>query len=125
MSVQVRISKEMQAGFPQSVRTSLTNLADLITVEMKHIAPFANPAQYPNGYPGVPGTLESSLARRGEGKDAEIIAGVRYAIRRNYENNLNPQTLFYIQRACENAQRGEASRWWRVDSGAALGRLKK
>lgn len=115
----------MQKGFPQTVETALTNLADLATVEMKTIAPFANPSQYPNGYPGIPGTLETSLTRQGMGKDSTIIAGVPYAIKRNYENRLNPGTLFYIQRAVENAVNGKASRWWRVDSSAALGRLRK
>lgn len=125
MSVTISISPEMQKGFPQTVETALTNLADVATVEMKTIAPFANPSQYPNGYPGVPGTLESSLARQGIGPASTITAGVPYAIRRNYENRLNPQTLFYIQRAIENAIAGKASRWWRVDGSAALGRLKK
>lgn len=122
MAVSVHISREMQRGFPQSVETSLTRLGDIITIEMKNIAPFANPAQYPNGYPGVPGSLMQSLERRGVGLKTTVIAGVPYAVRRNYENQLNPGTLRYIQRSVENSLKGSYSRWWRVDPSAALGR---
>jgi hypothetical protein len=108
------LSREFQDGFPQSIKTSLTNLGDMMTVEIKKLAPYANPAQYPNGYPGVPGTLMRSIKRVGEGKDVEIVAGVNYAILRNYYNNLNPQTKHYIERSAQNTLNGKVSQWWRA-----------
>lgn len=91
-------------------------------MEMKHLAPYANPAQYPNGYPGMPGSLMNSLQRVGEGMDAKVTAGVPYAVRRNFENNLNPQTKHYVERSIENTLRGDAHRWWRADP--SLARLR-
>jgi hypothetical protein len=85
-----------------------------MTVELKKLAPYANPAQYPNGYPGNPGTLMRSIKRKGKGKSVTIEAGVNYAILRNYHNNLNPQTKDYIGRSVTNTLRGRTSQWWRA-----------
>ena len=109
-----RLSNEYQNGYPKSLSTSLENLTNLTVVEMKKLAPFANPAQYPNGYRGMPGDLVRSIDYRGSGNAFEITAGVPYAIRRNFENRLNPNTKYYIGRSLSNVLNGVQSRWWRA-----------
>lgn len=115
-NVTIRMSRDFKAGFPQSVKTSMTNLADMITIEMKKLAPFANPAQYPNGYSGIPGTLMQSIKRQGQGMDAKIVSSVPYALIRNEYNNLNPQTKHYIERSVDNIAKNKSSQWWRASS---------
>jgi DNA topoisomerase IA len=114
MSVTIVLTKEFLDGFEQSVDTAMENLARITLVEMKKLAPFAQPSQYPGGYRGTPGSLMKSLEVRGKGKDSTIESGVPYARRRNYENNLNPQTKHYVERSIDNISRGSSSQWWQA-----------
>lgn len=114
MTTKITLSKEFTDGFDQSASTAMMNLADLVTVEMKKLAPFARPSQYKYGYPGTPGTLVRSISRKGSGKNIQIVSSVPYAIRRNYENNLNPQKKKYIERSIANTLRGRQSQWWQA-----------
>lgn len=114
MSTQISLSKDFLDGYQQSAQTAMLNLADVIGVEMKKLAPFAKPSQYPYGYRGTPGTLVKSISRQGSGMRQQIVSSVPYAIRRNYENDLNPQTKQYIERGIANVLRGQQSRWWRA-----------
>lgn len=116
----VRMSREFQNNFRQSRDTSIRNLADMSTIEIKKLAPYANPAQYPNGYTGVPGTLMRSIKRQGSDEKYSIDSDAGYAIIRNRENNLNPQTRNYINRGIINAVRGKSSQWWRAAQGFYL-----
>lgn len=110
----------MQKALEQTTTTAMTNLCDMCVVEMKKLAPFANPAQYPNGYPGVPGTLSRSIKRDGTGFDCEIISDAGYGLLRNEHNNLNPQTKHYIERSTSNVLNGKSSQWWRADESLRL-----
>ena len=114
MTTKISLSKELTDGFDQSASTAMMNLADMITVEMKKLAPFARPSQYKPRYYGTPGTLVRSISRKGSGKNIQIVSSVPYAIRRNYENNLNPQTKKYIERSITNVLRGRQSQWWQA-----------
>lgn len=114
MTAKISLSKDFTDGFDQSASTAMMNLADLVTVEMKKLAPFARPSQYKPRYYGTPGTLVRSISRQGRGKTPIIVSSVPYAIRRNYENNLNPQTKKYIERSITNVLRGRQSQWWQA-----------
>lgn len=115
MPTTINLSNEFLDGYNQSTDTAIENLADLVNVEMRKLAPFAKPSQYLYGYPGTPGSLVKSLTRKGKGKRTQIVSSVAYAIRRNYENNLNPQTTHYIERGIDNVLRGQQSRWWQAE----------
>jgi hypothetical protein len=112
MPTRISLSQDFVDGYEQSVKTAMMNLADLVTVEMKKLAPFARPSQYKYGYRGTPGTLVKSISRQGQGKKPVIVSSVPYAVRRNYENNLNPQTKKYVERSIANVLRGKQSQWW-------------
>lgn len=121
MTTKITLSKEFTDGFDQSASTAMMNLADMITVEMKKLAPFARPSQYkPRKYKNsatgamAGGSLVKSLKRTGQGKSPTITSNMPYAIRRNYENNLNPQTKKYIERSITNVLRGRQSQWWQA-----------
>ena len=114
MPVTITLSKEFLDDYEQSMDTAIMNLTDMTVVEMKKLAPYARPSQYPYGYPGTPGTLVKSIRREGEGLQTQIVSDQPYAIRRNYENNLNPQTKHYRERSIENVLRGKQSQWWRA-----------
>ena len=114
MTVKMTLTKEFLDGYTQTTDTAIMNLTDMVVVEMKKLAPFANPGQYKYGYRGNPGSLVKSLHRIGKGKKTKIVSNKPYAIRRNYENNLNPQTKNYIDRALANILRGKTSQWWRA-----------
>lgn len=114
MPTTINLSQDFVDGFEQSAQTAMLNLADTVTIEMKKLAPFARPSQYPYGYRGTPGTLVKSLARKGVGKQPTIESSVPYAIRHNYENNLNPQTKHYVERSIKNVLNGQTSRWWQA-----------
>jgi hypothetical protein len=116
MSAKIILSKDFLDDFDQSIDTAIMNLTDMATIEMKKNAPFAKPSQYPNGYRGEPGTLVSSISRKGTGRNTQIVSSVPYAIRRNYENQLNPQTLHYRERSIDNILRGKQSQWWQASS---------
>lgn len=118
MPFQVNLSQDFVDGFEQSTETAMHNLAFLVLVEMKKLAPFARPSQYKHGYSGTPGTLVKSLKRQGKKQNLTIVSTAPYAIRRNYENNLNPQTKQYIERSISNTGRGSTSRWWQAERGA-------
>ena len=115
MPTTITLSKEFLDDYQQSIDTAMQNLATLCVLEMKKLAPFAKPSQYPYGYKGTPGTLVKSLSRKGSGRNQTIISSVPYAVRRNYENFLNPQTLDYIGRGTQNVLRGKTSRWWQAE----------
>lgn len=115
MPTQIFLSKEFLSGFEQSTETVMANLSMMTTVEMKKLAPYANPAQYPGGYPGSPGSLMQSINRRGGGLNREIYSTVAYAVIRNFVNNLNPQTKHYVERAINNVMRGQSSQWQRAE----------
>lgn len=117
MPAEIILSKDFLDGYEQSTTTAMLNLADLMVIEISRLAPFARPSQYPGGYPGTPGTLTKSIKRGDTGKNPTIISTVPYAIRRNYENELNPQTKKYVERGIENVLRGQQSRWWQADGG--------
>lgn len=112
MSTTIILSKDFLDGYNQSVETAIQNLASMILVEMKKLSPYARPSQYPGGYRGRPGTLMRSLVKKGAGRQPYIGSSVGYAIRRNYENNLNPQTKHYVERSIKNVLRGKQSQWW-------------
>lgn len=114
MPTTITLTNDFLDGYQQSSETAMMNLVDLCVIEDKKLAPFAKPSQYPGGYPGSPGTLVKSISRQGSGMRQQIVSSVPYAIRRNYENNLNPQTRFYIERGIENVLRGQQSRWWQA-----------
>jgi hypothetical protein len=92
----------------------MMNMTMQTVVEMKKLAPFAKPSQYPRGYPTTPGRLVQSINRRGSGLKREIYSTVPYAVRRNYENDLNPETKHYVERAIDNVMRGKSSQWWQA-----------
>lgn len=110
----VKMSPELRSGMQESIITSTRNLADMVVVEMKKLAPYANPAQYPDGYPGNPGTLMRSIKRVGSGNSTTIESDCGYAILRNNHNRLNPQTKNYVERSCTNIANGKTSQWWRA-----------
>lgn len=115
MPTQISLSQDFLDGFEQSPQTAMMNLADMCSIEMKKHAPFARPSQYPGGYPGTPGTLVKSISRSGSGMKPKIVSSVPYAVLRNYENNLNPQTKHYIERGIKNVLQGQQSRWWQAE----------
>ena len=115
MPCQITLSKAFLDDFEQSTHTTMMNLSAMSVVEMKKLAPFARPSQYPHGYPGRPGSLVSSINRRGGGLNRQIYSTVPYAVVRNFENNLNPQTRFYVERAIDNVMRGKQSQWWQAE----------
>ncbi len=117
MPTQITLSKEFLDGFEQSTHTTMMNLTMQMVVEMKKLAPFARPSQYPGGYHGTPGTLVKSIDRRGGGLNRQIYSTVPYAVIRNYINNLNPQTKQYVERAIKNVMQGKSSQWWQVTDG--------
>ncbi len=90
-------------------------------VEMKKLAPYAKPSQYSDLYfnsvtgEETGGSLVTSLHRKGSGKNTTIESYMPYAIRRNFENNLNPQTTHYIERSIDNILRGKQSQWWQAE----------
>lgn len=92
----------------------MMNLTDVCVVEIKKQAPFAKPGQYPNGYPGTPGDLVASISRKGQGMSLEIVSSVAYAVRRNWENDLNPQTKHFIERGINNGINGKQEQWYQV-----------
>lgn len=114
MPTQISLSQDFLDGFEQSAQTAMMNLADLCSIEMKKLAPFAKPSQYPHGYPGTPGTLVKSIARAGTGMKPNIGSSVDYAIVRNYINYLNPQTKEYVERGIKNVLLGKQSQWWQA-----------
>lgn len=114
MPCQISLSTGFNDNFQQSEVTSMMNLADMGSIEMKKLAPFAKPSQYPHGYPGTPGNLVKSISRQGMGMDQKIVSSAAYAIVRNYINQLNPQTRRYIERAIANILRGKQSQWWQA-----------
>lgn len=97
-------SPEFKNGFKQSLDTSMRSFGDRAVQEMSKLAPFWT------------GALVESLAVVKVG-DAhyQIVAGVPYAMRRNFENNLHPQTLHYIERGVENIMDGTTARWWKSE----------
>ena len=108
-------------GYTQTEETYVENFADGCLIEMKKIAPFAQPSQYDGDYFNSVtgwtkgGSLMLSLHRKGSGMKVSIESYMPYAIRRNYENNLNPQTTHYIERGIDNVMRGQTSRWWQAE----------
>lgn len=114
MPIQITLEQGFVDGYEQSVVTAMQNLADMCSIEMKKLAPFAKPSQYPYGYPGTPGTLVKSIARGGSGKRPTITSSVPYAVIRNYQNNLNPQTKQYVERGIKNVLQGKQSQWWQT-----------
>lgn len=114
MPTEISLSKEFLGDFQQSTETTMANLVDVAVIEVKKLAPFAKPSQYPNGYPGNPGDLVESISRKGQGMNQEIVSSVPYAVRRNYENYLNPQTKRYIERGVDNALNNRRSQWYQV-----------
>lgn len=114
MPCTITLSQDFLDNFEQSTETAMMNLADLCTIEMKKLAPFAKPSQYPHGYPGTPGNLVASLRRSGSGMQPSIGSSEPYAVRRNYENELNPQTKHYVERGVDNVLRGKQDQWWQA-----------
>jgi len=118
MPTTITLSQDFLDDFEQSTETAMMNLALNSMVEMKKLAPFAKPSQYPRGYwdrrNEKPGDLVKSLSRKGSGLHTSIESSVPYAVRRNYENKLNPQTRKYIERGIDNVLRGKQSQWWQV-----------
>jgi hypothetical protein len=114
MPCTITLSQDFLDNFQQSEATAMMNLAAMSIIEMKKLAPFAKPSQYPGGYPGTPGTLVKSLQRRGQGLNTRITSSVPYAIRRNFENDLNPQTKGYIERSVQNVVENKQSQWWQA-----------
>lgn len=89
-------------GFPRHVDVLVRNVADHINVEQKKLAPYFTGA--------LMKSLQVNKIKDGE---YEIVPGVPYAIRRNFENHLHPQTLHYIERSIDNTARGISSQWWK------------
>lgn len=112
MPTRIELSQDFLDDFEQSATTGMQNLAAMCSIEMKKLAPFARPSQYPGGYPGTPGTLVQSISRGGSGKQPTIVSSVAYAVMRNYQNNLNPQTKQYVERGIKNVLQGKQEQWW-------------
>lgn len=98
----VKMSQEFRKALPQSIETSCNNLLDMITIEMKKLAPHDT------------GALMQSIHRTGNGLKGSIVDGVPYGIFRNYNNNLHPNTKLYIERSVNNTIRGKSSQWWKA-----------
>jgi len=97
-------SSDFKDGFKQSLDTSIRNLADQSMIEMSKLAPW------------LTGALVGSLQVQRLGDASyEIDAHVPYAVRRNFENNLNPQTKNYIENSVDNVAKGAPSRWWKSE----------
>ena len=47
MPVTITLSKEFLDDYEQSMDTAIMNLTDMTVVEMKKLAPYARPSQYP------------------------------------------------------------------------------
>jgi len=97
-------SEDFKNGFKGSTKTSLRNLADTTMIENAKLAPF------------LTGALDRSLNVREIGElEYEIDDLVPYGIRRNFENNLHPNTLHWIERGLDNTVNGQVSRWWKSE----------
>lgn len=122
MPTTISLNRNFNDGFQQTVETAMENLTSMTLIEMKKLAPWANPAQYPDGYFNSVtgwtrgGSLSASLHMKGSGLNTSIESFMPYAIKRNYENDLNPQTKLYVERSIENILRGDSSRWFLAES---------
>lgn len=100
----IHISREYANGFPQSADTSARNFADVARIEMSKLAPYAT------------GALVRSLATKKAGNASyNLVAGVPYAIMRNFNNNLHPSTKHYVERGTQAVLDGNPQRWWRAE----------
>lgn len=97
-------SSDFKNGFKGSTDASIRNLADITKIEMAKLMPFAT------------GALVNSLSSQQTGNlEHTIYDGVPYGIRRNFENNLHPNTLHFIERSLTNTVNGQVSRWWKSE----------
>lgn len=122
MPTQISLSNDFLDDFEQSTETAVENLTLMSLVEMKKLSPWANPAQYPDGYYNSVtgwtkgGSLSTSLHKKGSGLQTTIESYMPYAVFRNFVNSLNPQTIHYVERAIANVLRGDTSRWFLAES---------
>jgi hypothetical protein len=73
MPCTITLSQDFLDNFQQSEATAMMNLAAMSIIEMKKLAPFAKPSQYPGGYPGTPGTLVKSYNVEARGSTQESL----------------------------------------------------
>ena len=98
-------SRDFAKNWGRSYDVSMRNYADHIVVNMRKLAPFAS------------GTLVHGIhAVRRSGHDVpryEVVCEVPYGIRRNFENNLHPQTKHYVERSVSLTHAGGSTQWWK------------
>lgn len=93
-------------GWKQSLDTSLRNFADVAVVDMKKHAPFDRKRKS-----GQHLIQTIQVVRTGD-RAYMIVSTKPYAIRRNFENNLHPQTKHYIENGVSDALKGKNEQWW-------------
>lgn len=98
-------SRDFAKDWGKSYDVSMRNYADHIVVNMRKLAPFASGALV-HGIHAV---------RRG-GRDVpgyDVVCEVPYGIRRNFENDLHPQTKHYAERSVDLTHAGGSTQWWK------------
>lgn len=98
-------SRDFAKDWGQSYDVSMRNYADHIVVNMRKLAPFASGA-----------LVRSIHAVKRSGYEFpryEVVCEVPYGIRRNFENNLHPQTKHYVERSVDLTHSGGSTQWWK------------
>ena len=98
-------SRDFAKDWGDSYDVSMRNYADHIVVNMRKMAPFLTGALVRGIHP----------VRRG-GQDVpgyDVVCEVPYGIRRNFENNLHPQTKHYVERSVDLTHAGGSTQWWK------------
>lgn len=98
----VEFSEHFAEHMDDRIATSMRNFADITRIEMQKRAPFLNG-----------GLVHGMTVVVRDPMHIQIVDSVPYAILRNFENNLHPQTKHYVEQGVRLAKSGDKKKWWK------------